>query len=75
MTERVWALSASPTASTGDTFDTANGPAYSHSGVLRLLGDVEVADVGPTRQVVLPGAKSGSGLPVWTPVRPPSEGG
>lgn len=72
MTERVWALRATPTAGGGSLFDTANGPSYMHSGVLRLLGDVEVADVGPTREVALPANAASRGLPVWTPVEPGS---
>jgi hypothetical protein len=71
MTERVWMLVARPTVSTGGNFDTGNTPSYTHSGVLRLLGDAEVVDVGPTRRVGAPGADADD-FPPWVPLEPGS---
>lgn len=70
MTERVWSLVAKRTAESYETWGTALVD-YSHAGVLRLLGDEEMADVGPTRRVWIEGQGGyAAGAPLWEPVRP-----
>lgn len=69
MTERVWSMQAEQTASTFQEFGMTQG-VYSHSGALRMLGEKERVDVGPTREVRTPTAGRLPGLDLWEPVRP-----
>lgn len=67
MTERVWALSATPTASSASAVG-GQGGSYAHVGRLRILDDEnEQPDVGPTRQVAPPGTEHPI-LPLWMPL-------
>lgn len=67
MTERVWSLVGRRTAESFLTFGTALAD-YAHSGRLRMLGEKEQVDVGPTREVRLPGMKKKDHLDLWTPI-------
>jgi hypothetical protein len=69
MRERVWSLVARRTAESFDTWGFALVD-YSHSGMLRMLGDDELAEVGPTRSVALPNQPKTQGMPLWKPLRP-----
>jgi hypothetical protein len=67
MTERVWSLFGTPTASSAIA-DAGAGAPYWHAGRIRILGDGEVADVGPTEEVAMPGAPEAyleTGLKEW----------
>ena len=61
MTERVWSLFGTPTASSAMADGSAGAP-YWHAGRIRVLGDTEQADVGATEEVAMPGAPEGSWL-------------
>ena len=50
------------------TFGMTQG-VYTHAGMLRMLGDKERANVGPTREVRTPSAGRSPQLPLWEPVR------
>jgi hypothetical protein len=74
MTERVWSLVGKRTA---DAFDGVGFSLvdYHHAGQLRMLGDEERVEVGPTREVRVAGQKRKDeeallALPLWEPVRP-----
>ena len=69
MTERVWSLVARQTASSFQEYGSTNAN-YSHSGLLRMLGEDEKVDVGPTQEVGTDTAARKPGLPTWKPVRP-----
>ena len=62
MTERVWSLNGEATASA--IFSTN---AYTHAGRIRLLGEKDAPDVGPTRPVKAPN-ESTEGLADWVPI-------
>lgn len=66
MTERVWALQGTATASSllGDLANVG----YFHSGRIRQLGEKEPAGAGPTRAVGLPGKTEVDDRPVWVPI-------
>jgi len=69
MTERVWSMSAQRTASTYQEYGMTGG-GYAHAGMLRMLGEEEKVDVGPTREVRTPKAGRKPDLPTWEPVLP-----
>lgn len=69
MTERVWSMKAERTASTYMEWGMTRG-IYTHSGLLRMLGEKERVDVGPTREVRTASAGRLPALPMWEPVRP-----
>jgi hypothetical protein len=60
MVERVWACKGIPTASIG----VISGPPYRNIGRIQMLGDADKPDVGPTKQVSLPGSPQ-PGLDPW----------
>lgn len=67
MTERVWTLVGTPTASSTVASFTRGLP-YRHIGRLRILDDdTEIPEVGPTRQVSRPGQEHVL-LPAWLPL-------
>lgn len=70
MTERVWSLFGTPTASSAMADGSAGAP-YWHAGRIRILGDGEQVDVGPTEEVAMPGAPEAyleTGLKEWVPM-------
>lgn len=69
MTERVWSMRAQRTASSFQEQGLTQG-LYSHSGILRMLGDKERVNVGPTREVRTSDIVRQEGLPAWEPVLP-----
>jgi hypothetical protein len=77
--ERVWAVRGEPTASSGDTRQTAT---FLHTGQLRLLGEGERPELLPTGQAAWPDypdrepldheppdREPFEGLPEWAPLR------
>jgi hypothetical protein len=70
MTERVYAITGETTASSR-LADGWAGSMYFHSGRVRMLGEKDVVDVGPTQVVRPPGAAAGGAwgaLPAWSPM-------
>jgi hypothetical protein len=67
MTERVWSLVGRRTAESFFAYGTALAD-YAHAGRLRMLGDTEKVDVGPTREVRFPNMKGKEDLALWTPI-------
>lgn len=73
MTERVWSLVGIRTADSYMTYGTMMGD-YGHFGRLRMLGDDEQVDVGPTQEVRMQGRvrrrdkKHVEQLPLWVPL-------
>jgi hypothetical protein len=70
MTERVYAITGETTASSR-LADGWAGSMYFHSGRVRMLGEKDVVDVGPTQLVRPPGAAAGGpwgALSAWTPM-------
>ena len=65
MTERVWALEGTPTASS--FFESRS---YFHAGRLTMLGTEDRPDVGPTR-IVNGRSQTYDFLPVWEPIERP----
>ena len=67
MTERVWALSGAPTASSSVASFNRGNP-YNHIGRLKILDEgTEVPEIGPTRQVARPGIEHVL-LPAYRPL-------
>lgn len=64
VTERMWRIDGQPTSSSAGGVNTAP---YHHRGTLRLLGEQERPDVGPSAQVAPPGS-SLAGMPSWVPL-------
>lgn len=71
MTERVWTVEGTATASSAMGVDT--GP-FRNAGRIRILGQDEPVDVGPTGQVAWPGREM-EGLPKWVPLETLPAGG
>lgn len=67
MTERVWSLVGRRTAESFMTYGTAVAD-YAHSGRLRMLGDEEQVDVGPTQELTFPNMKGKESLSPWVPL-------
>ena len=61
MTERVWTVHGSPTASAGSDVQL---PPYKNVGRIQMLGANDRPNVGSSRQVALPG-KEIEGLDPW----------
>lgn len=64
MEERVWAMHGRPNAASA-----TNNLRLHYAGRIRLLGDDDKPDLGPTRQIAYPNVTM-AGLPDWTPVDP-----
>lgn len=66
MTERVWACHGVPTAGSGGG-SVFTGAPFRNVGRIRMLAEQEKPDVGPTRQIALPGQEI-AGLPSWVDI-------
>lgn len=64
MTERVWLVTGTPTAGSGG--GTATAP-YENAGRIQMLGENDMPDVGPSKQVAWPGRKM-EGLDPWVSI-------
>lgn len=66
MVERVWACHGVPTAGSGGG-SVFTGAPFRNVGRIRMLGEADKPDVGPTMQVALPGQEI-AGLPAWVDI-------